>query len=363
VQRIEPFASRPGPAIVVQYCAECFGHASAGRTRWLAAGLAALLFGLSAAAALVLAWGDLPPALQALLAAGAALVPSLALLGRSPRSPHTTRGAAVWWAPRPGGGWDLVCTNARWAAALAGQSHATWQPLERRPWRAPWPVWMAAAVAALSVPTAHAFLGVTVHVINRAGMPAVVLVDGRHHGVVAPSTMESAAAGRRLRLVAGRRDFALVAKDGSLLAETRATLRPGFDHLLAVSADPVCFWVERNTYGRSEDAKGRSQAADSAREPLSGPGPLWALPGKIDSWFGPNPTADGADDVSSGGLLLALRQGRCAPGQSSSVTPTSAAGAAPGANAGTSATASVRTSAPATGRERQAFEPLAQPDP
>lgn len=313
MQRVEPFAASHGPAIVVQYCAECFAHASAGRTRWLAAGFAALLLGLSAAAALVLAFGDLEPVLQALLAGCAALVPSLALVGRGPKPPHTARGAAVWWAPRGGGGWELVCTNARWAAELASRNEAAWHPLKRRPLRAPWPVWTAAAVAALSVPTAHGLLGVTVHVINRADVPAVVLVDGRHHGVVAPSTIESPAAGRRLRLVAGRRDLALLGTDGRLLTETRTTLGPGLDHLLAVSADPVCFWVERSTYGRSESGA-------PAREPLSGPGPLWALPGKIDNWFTPNPSGGGADHVSSGGSLLALRQGRCAPGETGALT-------------------------------------------
>ncbi len=295
------------PTILIQYCPACHEHASAARTRWLAVSFASLLVGLATAASLVLAWGALTPSLQSLLAGGAALIPALALLGRSPRHQHTARGPAAWWRPHGSHGWVLVATHAGWARHVAEASGARWEPLERRAVRWPWPVLALAALASLSVPAARGLLGVDLRVLNHHEVPAVLVVDGRHSGEVHPSSAESPAAGLQLRLVAGRRHIQLFAKDGRVLADTTGSLPPGVDHLLAVSPEPVCFWIERTSYGRASTDR-------PTREPLVGPGPLWRLPGVVDSWFAPNPPTESSDARSSGGLLLALRQGRCAPG-------------------------------------------------
>lgn len=300
-----------GPAIVVQYCPECHGHASAARTRWLAVSLASALVGLAASASLVLAFGALDAVVQSLVAGAIALLPALALLRRGPREKHTARGPAAWWRPHGSHGWSLVCTHAGWAKLVADASGAPWELRGARARRWPWPVMVSAALVALSVPAAKSLLGVEVRVLNRHAVSAVLIVDGRHSGEVPPSSAESPAAGLPLRLVAGRRHIQLLGKDGRVFADTIASLQPGSDHLLAVSPDPVCFWVERNAYGRASTSR-------PTREPLRGPGPLWRLPGLVDTWFAPNPPSDDADARSSGGLLLALRQGRC---ESDGVSP------------------------------------------
>lgn len=306
--RVEPFGSfGTGPVIVAQYCSACFAHAAAGRTRWLAATSASLLLGLSAAAALVLAGGILPPLLQAAAAGIVALAPAATLLRGGPKPPHTTRGAAAWWVSARDG-WALQCTHAGWAAQVAEATGSRFEPLSRRPRRWPWPVLASAVLSAAAVPLAQSSLGVTLRVVNRSAGPAVLVVDGRHQGEVPASSAESPRAGLRAQVVAGRRHLTLIGKDGQILADTVTFLRPGVDHLLAVSPEPVCFWVERSSYGSSSSTA-------PARELLEGEGPVWQLPGRIDSWFAPNPANDGRDAVSSGGVLLALRQGRCPNGR------------------------------------------------
>ncbi|NLE88177.1 MAG: hypothetical protein GX607_17470 [Myxococcales bacterium] len=294
-----------GPTLLIQYCPACHEHASAARTRWLAVSFASLLLGLATAASVVLAFGALEPWQQSLVAGGAALLPALALLGRGPRHPHTARGPAAWWRPQGSHGWSLVATHAGWARHVAEASGARWELLEKRAVRWPWPVLALATLVALGVPAARGLLGVDLRVLNHHEVSAVLIVDGRHSGEVHPSSAESPAAGLQLRLVAGRRHLQLMGKDGRVLADTTGSLQPGVDHLLAVSPEPVCFWIERTSYGRASTDR-------PTREPLLGPGPLWRLPGVVDSWFAPNPPSSDADSRSSGGLLLALRQGRCA---------------------------------------------------
>lgn len=310
-QRLE---TNGGPVIVVHYCSECHAHAAAARTRALAIGVASAFLGLGVAAATVLTLGSLQPALQSVLASLAAALPAIALLGRSPRPPHTTGGSAAWWRRRGQHGWALVCTHPVWGAQVAATNGASCDVTRTRPTRAPLSLLTSMAVAALAVPAAHAALGVEVRVLNRYAVPAVVVIDGRHRGVVEPSSVESPAAGLQLHLVAGVHPVQLIAQDGRVLADTTASFRPGVDHLIAASEEPVCFWVERTVYGRAS-------APRAAREDLPGPGPVWELPGTMHRWFAPNPPTSESDDVSSGGALLALRQGRCGSSRPLAGTP------------------------------------------
>lgn len=309
----ERLEANGGPVVVVHYCNACHTHAAQARTNAWAIGVASALLGFGAAAALVLTFGSLRPTLQCLLAGAAALLPALALLRHRPLPPHTARGPAAWWRREGDGSWALVCTHSLWAAQLAIANGARCDPIPRRPVRLPLFLLASTLLAAMSVPAAHALLGVEVRVLNLYAEPAVIVVDGRHRGTVPSSSVESPAAGLRLHLLAGERHVQLISRDGRILADDIHRFRPGIDHLIAVSGEPVCFRVERNVYGRAA-------APQVTREPLSGAGPVWELPSTIHSWFAPNPPPSEADGVSTGGALVALRQGRCETGPPRSST-------------------------------------------
>jgi hypothetical protein len=302
-----------GPSVIVHYCGPCQAHASATRTRALAAALASSALGLGVAALLLISWGSFAVALQVLLTVAIGLVPLLLLLVRfRPEPGHSTRGSAVWWRKSSAGKhFELVATNERWARLVAAEHSLAVQ--EAPGARPPLPGWLALPLLLLasSTPLAVHALSCHVRVLNRTEEPTSVLVDGRLRGVVPPTSAESPRAGLALSLVAGERQLTLVSRSGRVLADVQAGLRPGVDHLFAVSSSPVCFWLERSSYGR---AAAEPSSASPPREALLGQGPLWALPYPVDSWFGPNPEPSSGDLLSSGGERVALRQGRCAVG-------------------------------------------------
>ncbi len=306
-------AASGGPSVIVHYCGPCHAHGSAARTRALAATLASLALGLGVAALLLISWGSFAVPLQVLLTVASGTVPYLVLLVRfRPEPGHSARGPAVWWRTRRDGkGHELVATNERWARLVA--SEHSLEVHEATGARPPLPGWLALPLLLLasSTPLAVHALSCHVRVLNRTEEPASVLVDGRLRGVVPPTSAESQRAGLALSLVAGERQLTLVSRSGRVLADVQAGLRPGIDHLLAVSSAPVCFWLERSSYGR---AAAEPSSAGPPREALLGQGPLWALPYPVDSWFGPNPEPSSSDQLSSGGERVALRQGRCAVG-------------------------------------------------
>lgn len=305
-------AEPSGASVLVHYCDACHAHASSARTEQLAVAFASLLAGLAAAFALLIAWGSFAVFGQALVAIVASTLPWLALLPRKPKPGHAARGVAAWLAAG-----ELVCKNPRFAALLARDHGLSTRELPKA--RPPLSRWLLVPVllSGLASPLCVRLLGCQVRVLNRTEGPAAVLVDGRLRGTVAPSSAESPFAGLELELVSGQRRLSLVARDGRVLADVTAGLRPGVDHLFAVSdpaADPPCFWLERTDYGRLAKEGARA----SAREYLSGQGPLWALPRAVDSWFAPNPPSQGGDARSSGGQRFALRQGRCPVGMGES---------------------------------------------
>lgn len=311
--------SHAAPRVLVHYCEECHAHVSAVRTRHLAAAVASTALALGVAAWLLLSWGSYAVPLQMLAALGAAALPLGALLGRAPRPGHAAHGSAVWWessrtsatseASQPAV--RLVAASDRWARLVAREHDLPLQEARRA--RPPLPGWLALplVLAALLPPLAVHALGCHVRVVNRTAEPARLLVDGRLLGTVAPTSAESPLAGFALDVVAGERRLTLISRTGRVLADVTAGLRPGVDHLFAVSDTPVCFWLERSSYGRAATSH---DGAAPKRETLLGQGPLWALPHPVDSWFAPNPGPANSDTLSSGGERVALRQGRCAVG-------------------------------------------------
>jgi hypothetical protein len=298
-------AAPNGPSVLVHYCDACHAHATGARTGHFAVLLASLFVGVSVAFALLVSWGSFAVPLQMMAALVGAALPFAVLLRRKPRRGHASRAEAVWLR-----GTELVCENRRYALTIAREHGLAHRDVARA--RPPLPRWLVLpfVVSVFCAPVSVRALGCRVRVLNRTEEPASVLVDGRVRGVVPPTSAESPWAGLELELVSGERQLSLVSRDGRVLADVSAGLRPGIDHLFVVSTTPACFWLERADYGRLAP----KDTQRVVREYLTGEGPLWALPHRVDSWFAPNPDASGGDERSSGGQRFALRQGRCPVG-------------------------------------------------
>jgi len=160
--------------------------------------------------------------------------------------------------------------------------------------------------AAIS-PSLYQWLFPTLIVLNLSPTAFELVVDGANRGVVGVTSLESTSAATRLSLGAG--NHVLEARPrGESLDESAQTYRvnvslePGEEYLFAPGSDGHCFWLERTVYGRA-DSKARKQ-------PLGGKDGFFRLPSSIDTWFAANPEPN-SDRVSTGGEMVALRQGRC----------------------------------------------------
>lgn len=160
--------------------------------------------------------------------------------------------------------------------------------------------------AAIS-PSVYQWLFPTLVVLNLSPTEFELVVDGATRGVVGVTSLESTSAATRLSLGAGHHVLEARPRGESLedVAQTyrvNVSLQPGEEYLFAPGSDGHCFWLERTVYGRA-DGKARKQ-------PLGGKDGFFRLPSSIDTWFAANPEPN-ADRVSTGGEMVALRQGRC----------------------------------------------------
>lgn len=298
--------------LIVPYCESCHDHASTVATRTLALSLAALLLGLSTAVAVPLLWDwvTLPAYVAAvLLAAG---LP--AALGQVVRSgpgakPHAP-GKAVWWE----GDGVLAGTNMAWARELATANRARVDSacVRERLW-SPWML-SAAVVGLVAAPFWLSYQHASVRVLNLTDLPLRLSADGRQLALVEPSSAESPAAGVDVRVPAGRRILEVSTRAGHLVRRTSVFIQAGRQHLYAPASPAYCFWLETTTY----DSDNPSQPQ---MEPLVGDDRFWVLPTQLDTWLAPNPPAASLGVRSTGGVLVALRQGRCEDAPSSTRLP------------------------------------------
>ena len=72
--------------------------------------------------------------------------------------------------------------------------------------------------------------------------------------------------------------------------------------MYAPASPSYCFWLETTDYAKP---------VPSQVEPLVGDDRFWVLAADLDTWFAPNPPAASLGVRSTGGVLVALRQGRC----------------------------------------------------
>jgi hypothetical protein len=293
---------RDGASIIVPYCSDCQRHASAVSTRALAVALASSLLAVTLAAGLPLL-GELPAVAYTLIVLAGALLPLAAgvLWRRRPARGHRALGRAVWWL----GTGELACVNPHFAAELAVTSGVA---LDRRtlgePVLSAW-VWVGVILALVTAPFFYVLYHPLVRVVDLTGRRLVVLLDGRAVASVDPTSAESPAAGVELRLPSGHHRLQARDPNGRILSDTTVRIESGAQHLYAPGSDGYCFWLETTGYGRAGPP-------GPAIRPLSGARRFWVLPVDVDTWFAPNPAPARGDDRSSGGVLTALRQARCA---------------------------------------------------
>lgn len=305
---------RAGAApLVVPYCARCHGRGARLRTRTLSFAVASCLLAVTFAGALPVLFDRLAFALYAGMAALGSLIPLAVAIGlaRRRRPAHPARdvcraeGAAVLWTSRH----ELACRNATFASALSALHHVPSRLrraplLTLRPWLTLGPA-LALAAAWFLYPMHYPAL----RVVNLSGAELVITVDGEPFGIVQPTTAESSRAGLQTRVAAGLRTLEARTLAGEPLEQLQVRFEAGQSHLFAPASPDYCFWLESTRYGRAV-------APDKPILALPPEPRFWVLRAPIDSWFAPNPPPSSDDERSSGGVLTALRQGRCvdAPG-------------------------------------------------
>jgi hypothetical protein len=197
----------------------------------------------------------------------------------------------------------IGCFNPQWAAQLAGaQANELEQVRRSERVLTPW-MWSAVGLGVALLPRVHAFLMPTLVALNFGTSAVELEFDTGERLRVDPTSLESERAGSRVRLAAGNHKLKVVSLEGQLIEERELRIQTGALHLLSISGEQYCFWLEQESYGQV------AGAAPSYRllEPSAG---FWAIEARVDAVFAANPPAS-SDRASSGGTMTALRQGRC----------------------------------------------------
>jgi hypothetical protein len=290
-----------GQNLLIPYCDEC-GVAAAGLgTLRLASTVASALLvttlllvlpgwfgrlGLLGSLVLLLVSGALP-----LLVAGG--------VRRGFGAPRTAAVRAVFWL-RPN---VLACFNPSWAAGLAQRDESELERVNvREPVLTPW-MWSAVVLGVALLPKVHSYLMPSVVALNFGDSAVDIEFDSGQSVRVDPTSLESERAGSRVRLPAGTHTATLRSLEGQVLETRELRVQPGALHLLSVSGREHCFWLERDAYGQAGDAERRYDLLDPNRA-------FWVIDTRVDSLFAANPETS-TDRASSGGIMTALRQGRC----------------------------------------------------
>jgi hypothetical protein len=289
-------------ALLVPYCGACHAHVTRAATRRLAVGLSSALLACTLAAGLPLLFQPAGLSVHLAIVGTFAVLPLLLarLWRRRPEPGHAAAARAVWF--RLDGA--LVCASVAWGRRLSLASAAP-PPAEVRVLEPEAPRWAVAVVlvAFLATSFLYELHFPEVRIVNVTDRPLTVRVDGRPRGRVEPTSGESATAGLVVRVPAGRRTLTATDTEGGLVDTASVLVEAGTGHLYAPGSEGTCFWLETTGYGRS-------RAAGTQRDPLSGRPRFWALPARVDFWFAPPPPLDG-DDRSTGGVVRAVRQARC----------------------------------------------------
>lgn len=284
--------------LLLGYCEACADAREQRLTRRIASALGALLVASALAAALPIAFPFQSVWLGAPIVFLGGLVPLCIgwLFGRLRPLPGQGRDAAWFRAPS-----ELVCRNRAFARELAARAGTEAEELALARRELPLTLPLLALVALIAAPASHAFHHPRVRVLALTPRPFELSVDGRWFGRVEPSSSESPAAGKDLRVPAGSRELLAVDVDGELVARVRVDVHAGKQHLFAPAAPQICFWLETTGYGREK--------ADTDVVPLDSAARFWVIPSDVRGWFVPAPPPESSG--ASGGRTTVLRQGAC----------------------------------------------------
>jgi hypothetical protein len=289
-----------GLELSIGYCTACLAHAGRDGTRTLAVALASLLLGLTFSVAWPLFALASSVAVHAAVVVLMALAPIVVAALVRPRAAegHAAWGGAVAWSSR-----ELGCARRDYAEALLRSNDGARLQEERRsPWFSPW-MTAGPLLGLLASLFVHGLYYPSLRVLNLSGEPLVLWIDGERQTPVEPSSVESPAAGRELRVSAGPHRLEARRETGEVLSRVEVVLDGGKAHLYAPASSGYCFWLERRSYGRAP--------RQSARIPLAAENFFWVLPEGLDTWFRPLPAPTAAEQALSGGEMTALRQARC----------------------------------------------------
>lgn len=289
---------------LIPYCPPCHRAVQRQRLRTFSVIIASLLLGISLALLLPLAWPTAGFGWHALCATlgSVAAWPALWLArGQMQQRGAAVRllaGSAAWF----GSHGRLVCANRAWASRVAELNGAP-APSPRRARRWAPPQWLLAPLLTLAcVPLVEHLYRARVRIVNATLDVLNVELAGLNPIAVRPTSAESPTAGLWVDWPTGLHRVVVRDPSGQRLEEHRVLVRPGMIHLFAPASPQQCFWLEQHTYGRQGPT-------EPSITPLDGPDRFWALT-EIDAWFAPAPPAS-ADVRSSGGHIVALRQGPC----------------------------------------------------
>jgi hypothetical protein len=292
---------RDGAAIIVPYCDACHACASSPRTRTLSASLASCLVALTLASALPAVFGNVPALLLALLVNVGALSPLVVgeVLSRSPSTARAGVGCAAWWTSSG----ELACKYEAWAAELARRNQCAIRSarISSSSWR--WSYVAGPLVGSVLIGLFYPFYHPRVRILNLTPERLSVWVDGRPEAEVEPTSTENPRAGVERRLPAGNRLLEARTPSGRVVSRVNVRITGGGRHLYAPGSDGYCFWLESTAYGLRAPAPENVTSLISEQR-------FWLVPEGVDTWFSPNPPP-AADDRSTGGVLLALRQAPC----------------------------------------------------
>lgn len=140
--------------------------------------------------------------------------------------------------------------------------------------------------------------------VNAGGESAWLSVDGDESVELPPTSVETPRAGVELALSPGEHRFVVRVAGGAKVDERRVVLAPRVRYLYAPVDAEQCFWLQTTSYGQADRVEPPSRLLPREQR-------VWPLPPLVDAWFVPNPPPNPGDDVSTGGVRVALRQGRC----------------------------------------------------
>lgn len=301
----------PSPEVDAHFCDICASDRGANRTRHLGFLAACAILVVAVATAVALSLGTRDLVFQIVATAGAGvLLPEILM-----RTGFWRTESDVVELKRKGGQLLLFCRSRLFSRSLRehGLSEVQ-QPAEAHAsgFRSRKIALGLVGGGLAWLGLVHSLGGAQVRVIVSGKEKAVLLVDARHSGTIAPTNAEDPRAGQSLRVLGGRRQLELISHSGARLGRATRTIWPGLTYIVGQLPPGKCLFWESRKYGRD--------ASRSIIFPVGGEGPIWELDEAVDSWFIPleeeesQTEAGEADWETSGGIRRAIRLLPCRGG-------------------------------------------------